>query len=201
MSRLLLAVLTLAAVAALCVPATQAQAPAATLQITDVPSAPVAVNASTAVIPVHVTLSISNLLCASTSTATFPVALTVAMANSTDAGVTVTPSTLEFQVGTGQYVVSGYSQSLPATVVVTHTKNAAEALRVNGTLTATLSGGAATCPGSPSSATPASAPFSVQFQAPPGTRPLQSGNEVPSPALGLVVVALAAVALVVSRRK
>lgn len=202
MSRLLL----VAALALLAIPAATAQSlpgatPTASVTLAGIPPGAPHVNGTSHAFDVQVTLELANLACAGQGNIVFPVQLEAKVGNGTGAMAEPKPATLEFQVPPGVQFVQGYSQTLPATLVVTRTSAANQQATVSGTLTATLSAASSGCSGAggvPSAS--ATTNFTVVFDLPKGVQPADTGDQMPGPEAGLFVAALGALAIALRRR-
>ena len=189
-----LPVLALAALLAAPAAAQVPLAPAtASLTIEGLPSGVREANATTHVIDLQVTLTLANLFCAGQGNLVFPVTLEAAV-NGT-ATAEPKPATLEFQVPAGVQTIQGYSQTLPATLVVNRAGDVGDATTAAGTVTATLNAASSGCVGNGTPTASASGNYTVQFNLPPGVAPKDRGEQMPGPAFGLLALAIAALAM------
>ncbi len=201
LSRLLLSAVALVLV----VPIAHAQGvnPSTTLVLSGLPASALKSNDTTAVIPVHVQLTLSNLVCPTASDSTFTVALAAKVPAMASATVEVKPATLTFTVPAGAASIMGFSQTLDANVYVHHAGDITAPANVTGGLTANLPAGAGGCQGADTTTTPgaaASGNYTVAFAAPPGVVASGRSNSEPAPGLAVLAVALVALALIVRRR-
>ncbi|MHB8633069.1 MAG: hypothetical protein ACYDBQ_03750 [Thermoplasmatota archaeon] len=196
MSRTILLV---ALLAALLPASAQAPSPTATLTLSGVPVSAHS-NATAAILDLQVTLTLGSMACVGPGPFDFPVSITAALANgSRYADVQARPASLDFTVPPGVASVQSFTQTLPASLVVRHT-TITQPTTAMGTVTATLPSGAGGCTGTgPTPGAMATGNYSVQFTAPPGVRNGPAGPTQPGLELGLLAVALVAVALVLRR--